>query len=118
MLKVARHLEGIPIYPAQLDRYPSLINLDNGVLNLKNGKLHPHHPDLYLSKLAGTEYQADAGCPHWVSFLQDITMGDHEMIAYLQYLCGYCLTGSTPGAVYFFSVLATAPTANPPLWPP
>lgn len=102
MLKEARHLEGIPIYPAQLDRYPALINLGNGVLNLKNGKLHPHHPDLYLSKLAGTEYQADAGCPHWVSFLQDITMGDHEMIAYLQYLCGYCLTGSTREQCIFF----------------
>ena len=103
MLKEARHLEGVPIYPAQLDRYRHVINLPNGVIHLKKGgELRPHNPEYYLSKMAGTPYDPDAACPRWLAFLEDVTLGDREMIRYLQVLCGYCLTGSTQEQCMYF----------------
>mgnify|MGYP000014225589 FL=1 len=102
MIKEARHLEGVPIYPAQLDRFGQVINLPNGVYHLQKGTVKPHHPEYYLSKLAGAPYQPGAACPHWLAFLEDVTLGDPEMIAYLQALCGYCLTGSTQEQCMYF----------------
>jgi P4 family phage/plasmid primase-like protien len=41
-------------------------------------------------------------CPKWKAFLNRIMKGDAEMIAYLQRICGYCLTGDTSEQAMFF----------------
>ena len=41
-------------------------------------------------------------CPKWLAFLQRITGGDTHLIAYLQRVAGYCLTGDTGEQAMFF----------------
>jgi putative DNA primase/helicase len=95
MIKEARHLEGIPISPNELDKDPLLINLNNGTFNLLTGILRPHCPDDMLTKLAGVSYDHDASCPMWEDFLKTIFDGDEELIFFVQAVIGLCLTGIT-----------------------
>ena len=40
--------------------------------------------------------------PRWLAFLSDITGGDRDLMAYLQRVVGYCLTGVTSEHALFF----------------
>ncbi|MFX8879633.1 hypothetical protein ABTM72_20135, partial [Acinetobacter baumannii] len=40
--------------------------------------------------------------PTWRVFLADVTGGDAELMAYLQLMVGYCLTGVTSEHALFF----------------
>ncbi len=77
------------------DADPFLLNVQNGVLNLRTGKLLPHAPALRLTKLAGCAFDPAAECPTWLRFLDDVFLRDAELVAFVQRLCGYFLTGST-----------------------
>lgn len=102
MLKEARHLEGIPILPAELDRPGNVFNAANCMVSLRTGSVRKHDRAAMLSKLGGTAYEAGAKAPHWMNFLGDITCGDKELALYLQRMAGYCLTGSTREQCCFF----------------
>ncbi len=43
----------------------------------------------------------EGDCPLWLEFLDTVTGGDHALVAYLQRVCGYCLTGLTVEHVLF-----------------
>ena len=101
-IEEAKHLEGVPILPSQLDRYPSALNVQNGIVSLKTGVCRGHNRDYLLSKLAGAAYDADAACPAWEQFIRDITQGDAELALYLQRMVGYCLTASVREQCVFF----------------
>ena len=101
-IEEAKHLKGVPVLPAQLDRYPSALNVQNGVISLRTGAYRAHHRDYLLSKLAGTVYDRGAACPTWERFIQDITQGDRELALYLQRMAGYCLTASVREQCVFF----------------
>ena len=47
----------------------------------------------FCTRLAPIEYLANAKCETWQRFLNEIFAGDQELIAWLQRLGGYCLTG-------------------------
>ena len=101
-IEEAKHLEGIPILPSQLDRYPSALNVQNGVVSLKTGICKEHCREYLLSKLAGTAYDENAACPTWEQFICDITQGNQELMLYLQRMVGYCLTASVREQCVFF----------------
>lgn len=101
-IEEAKHLEGVPILPSQLDRYPSALNVQNGVVSLKTGVCKEHSREYLLTKLAGTVYDETAACPTWEQFLRDITQGDPGLILYLQRMVGYCLTASVREQCVFF----------------
>lgn len=101
-IEEAKHLEGVPILPSQLDRYPSALNVLNGIVSLKTGVCREHNRDYLLSKLAGAAYDAAAACPAWEQFIRDITQGDAELALYLQRMVGYCLTASVREQCIFF----------------
>lgn len=101
-IEEAKHLDGVPILPAQLDRYPSALNVQNGVVSLKTGVCKGHNRDYLLAKLAGTVYDENATCPTWEQFIRDITQNDQELALYLQRMVGYCLTASVQEQCVFF----------------
>lgn len=95
VLELAQPEPGIGVDPDQFDRDPWLLNVNNGTLCLRAGSLEsrPHNPNDYLRKLAPVDYDPEATAPTWEKFLDRIMAGNAGLIAYLQRLAGYCLTG-------------------------
>lgn len=75
------------------DADPWLLNTPGGVVDLRTGALIPHLPELYMTKMAATGPGGEY--PLWLAFLDRVTNGDADLIAYLQRLLGYTLTGVT-----------------------
>jgi putative DNA primase/helicase len=95
MISLARSELTIPVTPDQLDRDPWLLNVANGTLDLRTGKLREHRRTDLITKLAPVAYDPNAGCPTWMQFLEKVMGGDGELIAFLQRVVGYSLTGDT-----------------------
>ena len=95
MVKLATSDPMVVVTPDELDRDPFLLNVLNGTLDLHTGELRPHSRRDLLTKLAPVEYDPGAQLKAWEDFLEHITGGDAEYVAYLQRAAGYALTGST-----------------------
>jgi putative DNA primase/helicase len=95
MVDLARSEAGIPILPDQLDTHPWLLNCQNGTLDLRTGKLRQHRQADRLTQLLPHDYIPDAKAPRWIQFLEEVFLGNQELIQFVQRLCGYLLTGST-----------------------
>lgn len=79
----------------ELDADPWLLNAPNGSLDLRTGKLRKHDRRDLCTRCVSVAYDPDAKAPTWVKFLERVTGGDRELVAYLQRLAGYALTGHT-----------------------
>jgi putative DNA primase/helicase len=78
------------------DRDPWLLCVANGTLDLRTGELREGNPQDYTRRSAPTRWEGlDAQCPRWEQFLQEVFPGDDDLIAYLQRLLGYAITGVT-----------------------
>jgi putative DNA primase/helicase len=95
MISSARSEPGIPVRPADLDADPWLFNCPNGTVNLRNGDLLPHNRADNITKLAGAPYIHGSESPLLQSVLNRCMGGNDRLIAFLQRLCGYALTGDT-----------------------
>jgi putative DNA primase/helicase len=86
----------------QWDVDPWLLNTPGGMFDLCGGERRPHDPGYYMTKIAGIA--PDAFCPvtNWNSFLDRVTGGDAELIAFLHRVVGYALTGITREHALFF----------------
>lgn len=101
MVGLAQSEPGIAISSEAMDSDPWLLNLPNGTLSLRGTpSFRPHDPMDYCSKMAPAVYQADARCPRWSSFLEQVMGGNREIMAYLQRLVGMCLTGDIATQVF------------------
>jgi putative DNA primase/helicase len=76
-----------------LDANPWLFNVNNGTLDLQDGTLRPHHRADHITNLASVLYDPDATSPNWFAFLDQIFLGDWDVIGYVQQVFGYALTG-------------------------
>lgn len=78
-----------------------LLGTPSGTLNLKDRKILSPDPTAYITRLTGVAPQA--GTPErWLDFLNQATGNDADMIAFLQRMCGYLLTGDTSEHALFF----------------
>ena len=77
------------------DTKPMQLCVGNGVIDLETGKLMSPTPSMHHSKMAGVQHEAGATCPRFMQFLADIFPDDMELVAYVQKVAGYLLTGST-----------------------
>jgi putative DNA primase/helicase len=84
----------------QWDADPWLLNTPGGVVDLRSGEIHPHRPTDYMTKI--TAVTPNGVCPLWRKFLNRIFAGDAELIAFVQRVAGYALTGSTREHALFF----------------
>ena len=82
------------------DRDPWLANAPGGVIDLRTGKVRVHDRADRMTKI--TTATPNGACPRWLAFLADITGGDNDLMAYLQRVIGYCLTGVTSEHALFF----------------
>jgi len=77
----------------QWDADPWVLNTPGGVVDLRTGEVRNHEPEDYATKITAIAPGGD--CPLWLRVLDDITGGDADLMAFLQRLAGYALTGST-----------------------
>ncbi|EOV9525606.1 phage/plasmid primase, P4 family [Bacillus cytotoxicus] len=97
----------MPLVPGEredFDRHKYLFNVENGIVDLKTGKLQPHDRNLHLTKITNIEFDENAKCPTWLAFLEQIFLGDKELIDYMQRLIGYSLTGDISEQIMMFLV--------------
>jgi putative DNA primase/helicase len=73
----------------------TMIAFTNGLLHLPSCQLHPHDPAFFAVNARSFDYDADAGCPEWLRFLDDLWDGDQAAIDTLQEWFAYVLTTDT-----------------------
>jgi putative DNA primase/helicase len=94
-LKCASRLEPFATTITTYDVDPMLATTPSATLDLHTGTARPADRADYMSMTLGTTYDADATSPRWERFLDEIFGSDQELIAYIQRVIGYCLTGDT-----------------------
>lgn len=84
----------------ELDRDPWIVAAANVVVDLRTGQPRPGRPEDYLVYQLGTHHNSTARCPMFEAFLEQVFEGNGKMVAFLQRLVGYMLTGSTKEQVF------------------
>jgi putative DNA primase/helicase len=92
MIDLARSELCVPVLPENLDAEPWLLACANGTIDLRTGELRAHERDDLLTLGTDLAYDADADCPRWRRFLEEVLV-DPELIAFVQRAVGYSLTG-------------------------
>jgi putative DNA primase/helicase len=101
-LKLALSEPGIPVLPADLDRDPWLLNVQNGTVDLRTGTIREHLRDDLITKQARVNYEPHAKCPLWLQCLHQWMVDNEALVAYLQRAIGYSLTGDVSEQCLFF----------------
>jgi putative DNA primase/helicase len=90
----------------QWDRHSWLLACPNGVLDLRTGELHSGRPEDYLRTSIPTAWRGlETPAPRWERFLQEVFEDREqaqrtELIAFLQRLLGYGITGAVHEHVF------------------
>jgi len=100
VVSTARSDLAIAATVAQWDADPVVLNCDGEAVMLLDDTRRPSIPGDYFIKSTAVAPEGD--CPLWMDFLKTVTAGDAALIAYLQRVAGYCLTGLTIEHVLFF----------------
>ena len=93
--RMARTDRAHAVTQAIWDRDPMLLGAPGGTLDLRTGVVRRPDPADFITRQVTIAPAANATCPRWLAFLDEVTGGDAEMIRFLQQWCGYCLTGET-----------------------
>lgn len=86
----------------RLDAEHFLLGVQNGVIELRTGFFREGRQQDLITKQAGAAYVRGATCPRWLSFLDVVLASNRELIAYVQKLVGYTLTGDVSGQCFPF----------------
>lgn len=85
--------------PAKLDADALLLGCENGVLDLRTGELLPPSPERLITRCTGIAYDQQAKAVGWLGFLARIFKSHPELVAFMQRLAGFWLTGRTDPAL-------------------
>ncbi len=72
-----------------------LLGVLNGVVDLRTGELLEDPGPALVSQRVHIVYDPSAPCSRWLQFLDEIFLGDKELIEYMRQCVGYFLTAST-----------------------
>jgi putative DNA primase/helicase len=99
---LAGAVPGIFVEASDFDAHPDLLNVRNGVVDLRSGELHPHEPELLLTKLAPVDYVPSAQHEDWEAALQALPT---DVQSWYQLRIGQAATGHmTPDDVMVVQV--------------
>ena len=102
MIDTAATMPAVIVEPSRLDADLFLLNVNNGTIDLRTGSLRPHDARDLITKLAHVDYVPGATCPKFEAFLHRAMAGNSNLIAFLQCVVGYVLTGNTSEQCFFF----------------
>ena len=94
VLDLASSQNALALAGNEWEANPWLLAVSNGVIDLQTGRLQAGRPGNYIRTHAPTPWQGiDAPAPRWAQFLQEIFAGDADLIAFMQRLLGYAVSG-------------------------
>jgi putative DNA primase/helicase len=93
LLAVAGTHPEVVVSVDQLDAHPMLLACQSGTVDLTTGEFRAADRADLITKGIGVGYDPDVGSEDFERFLATIFDGDADLIAYVQRLLGYCLTG-------------------------
>ncbi len=102
MVEIAKAMKPLAKSGAEFDQKDMLLAVQNGVIDLTNGEFREGQPGDYLTQCAGTYYDPNAKAERWEQFISEVFQGDSDMVAFVQRLVGYTLTGWTREQVFVF----------------
>ena len=102
MIKLAESDPDIVVHPDQLDSDHLLFNVENGTIDLRTGNLLPYNKRDLITKKASVVYDKSAKAPQFEQFVSQIMNDDVEMVAFLQKLVGYSMSGLVSEQYLFF----------------
>jgi putative DNA primase/helicase len=92
---------GLGISGREWDSDPMLLGVSNGVVDFCDGSFRSGRPEDFIRKPSPTEWMGiDKPCPQWIIFLDSIFEADPDLIAFVQRLLGYGVTGVVREAVF------------------
>ena len=95
MVKDAGADKSITVEMDAFDRDKYQFNCHNGTINLLDMSFRSHDPTDRLTKMTEVDYDPEATCPRWLSFMDEVFEGDQDRIRYLQKAFGYAMSGDT-----------------------
>jgi len=95
MVRLASKGESVEAGMGTFDQRPMLLNVANGTIDLETGKFREHSRGDMLTQSAPVIYDPSACSDLWAQYLYTSFDGDEEMIAFIQRMTGYTLTGLT-----------------------
>jgi len=95
MINLLKSEENIAMSITEFDKDPKMLNCNNGTINLRTGQLMPHQAENYFMKIINVDYNQNAQCPMFISFLNKIFKNNDRVIGYLKRVIGYSLAGLT-----------------------
>ena len=101
LLTLAAAKPSIAVDGTNWDRDPMLIGVINGVVDLTTRRFRDGQPADYITKVAPVRYDAAATCPRFEQFMTEIFRDHPDLVAYLQRVFGYCLTGLTDEQMFW-----------------
>lgn len=100
-LEELKHKEGITHSDAEFDANINLFNCRNGTYELDTNTFRAHRKDDLLTFTANVDYEAEALCPNWDSFLDRAMLSDKETVEYLKRFAGVSITGVNTSHLIF-----------------
>jgi len=100
--RILRDMSVLAIRVDELDADPALLNTLGGVVDLQSGALMPHEPGRLLTKL--TRCSPGGLAPRWQQFLVEAFGDDPALLAYVQRMVGYFLTGEIREHTFWFAL--------------
>jgi len=92
----AKGIGSLGISGDEWDKHPYLLGCKNGVVDLKTGEFRDGRPEDYIKTVIPTEWKGiNEPAPMWEKFHLEIFESKVELVAYIQRLLGYTITGST-----------------------
>jgi putative DNA primase/helicase len=77
------------------DPDPWILGCENGLVDLRTGALRVGRPADMVSRSTRLDYDPRATCPRWDRFLQEVFVGDEELIDWFVKLIGASLVGTS-----------------------
>lgn len=98
--KVIQAEPSIVLRPIHQCRY---VALEDGLLDLRSFCLRPHSPEIFVTTLLSGSFRKgqQGNCPRFCRFLEDIALGDSELVERIWQIIGYCMVPDTLGKVCF-----------------
>ncbi len=92
MVNRAEAFLGVP--PEDFDKNQNLFNCNNGTMDLKTMEFRKFNSSDMLTKMSLVDYISGAEFPLWYKFLDEVFLGNKDVIDFIQRAVGYSMTAS------------------------